>query len=141
MADHEGPEYGKGDFILLDKITPDHFLENLKLRFKKERIYTYIGEVVVSVNPYKTLDIYGKKYVENYRGKEIYQRAPHIFALADAAHRSMKRKAKDSCIIISGMCCQIGHPYLRWDLHFLFTGLTVVCLCVCFMHLRRQFKI
>jgi myosin-1 len=56
----------------------------------------------VSVNPYRPLKIYEKDTIEMYRGREIYERPPHIFALADAAHKAMKRRAKDTCIVISG---------------------------------------
>ncbi|XP_050418381.2 unconventional myosin-Id isoform X2 [Patella vulgata] len=99
---HEGPEYGIGDFVLLRQLTLDGFMENLKLRFQKGKIYTYIGEVVVSVNPYRPVDIYNASYVEQYRGREIYERPPHIFALADSAYKNMKRNSKDTCIVISG---------------------------------------
>ena len=74
------------------------------VRYQKGKIYTYIGEVVVSVNPYKTVNIYGRDYVEQYRGREIYERPPHIFAVADAAYKAMKRRTKDTCIVISGAC-------------------------------------
>lgn len=102
MAEQESLKYGKGDFVLLDEVTKDAFMKNLKLRFEKERIYSYIGEVVVSVNPYKTLNIFGNDKIQEYRMREMYERPPHIFALADAAYRTMKRRSEDTCIVISG---------------------------------------
>ncbi|XP_046700385.1 unconventional myosin-Ig [Silurus meridionalis] len=102
MAELEGFEFGKSDFVLLDEVTMEQFLENLKLRFEKGRIYTFIGEVVVSVNPYRKMDIYGKENIDAYRGRELYENPPHLYAVADAAYKAMKRRAKDTCIVISG---------------------------------------
>nr|XP_033787810.1 unconventional myosin-Ig [Geotrypetes seraphini] len=102
MAEQESLEFGKADFVLLDCITMEDFMANLKLRFEKGRIYTYIGEVVVSVNPYRQMELYGKDMIEHYRGRELYERPPHLYAIADAAYKAMKRRAKDTCIVISG---------------------------------------
>uniref|UniRef100_A0AAY4DQC5 Myosin IG n=1 Tax=Denticeps clupeoides TaxID=299321 RepID=A0AAY4DQC5_9TELE len=102
MAELEGLEFGKSDFVLLDEVNMEQFMENLQLRFEKGRIYTFIGEVVVSVNPYKQMDIYGKVAIEAYRGRELYENPPHLYAVADAAYKAMKRRAKDTCIVISG---------------------------------------
>lgn len=73
------------------------------VRFEKGRIYTYIGEVVVSVNPYRQMDIYGKDTIDAYRGRELYENPPHLYAVSDAAYKAMKRRAKDTCIVISGL--------------------------------------
>eukprot|EP00730_Choanoeca_flexa_P005620 TRINITY_DN11985_c2_g3_i1.p1 TRINITY_DN11985_c2_g3~~TRINITY_DN11985_c2_g3_i1.p1 ORF type:complete len:1067 (+),score=311.13 TRINITY_DN11985_c2_g3_i1:157-3201(+) len=93
---------GVGDAILLEPVSEDTFMDNLKLRFSNGYCYTYIGEVVVSVNPYRDLGIYGDEKIKEYRSREMYERAPHIFALADAAYRTMKRLSQDTCIVISG---------------------------------------
>lgn len=77
-------------------------IEFLFFRFGKGRIYTFIGEVVVSVNPYTQMDIYGKEAIDAYRGRELYENPPHLYAVADAAYKAMKRRAKDTCIVISG---------------------------------------
>lgn len=102
MAHLEGTQFGKGDFVLLDDITISAFMENLKKRYESEKIYSYIGEVVVSINPYASLDIYNQSTIDDYKGREMYERPPHIFALADDAYKSMKRKSQDTCIVISG---------------------------------------
>ncbi|CAF1126177.1 unnamed protein product [Rotaria sp. Silwood1] len=100
--EHEGPDMGVGDFVLLSHITMDAFVKNLKLRFEKGRIYTYIGEVLVSVNPYRDLPIYGSEYIKSYKGREMFERPAHIFALAEAAYRTLKQRSLNSCIVISG---------------------------------------
>ncbi|XP_046390857.1 unconventional myosin ID [Ischnura elegans] len=100
MAGQE--EVGIGDFVLLDEITIDAFMDNLKKRFNAGKIYTYIGEVCVSVNPYRTMNIYGADYISKYKGREIFENPPHIFAIADSAHMKMKQSGRDTCIVISG---------------------------------------
>lgn len=39
---------------------------------------TYIGTVVVSVNPYKNLPIYSHDVIEKYRGENLYELPPHM---------------------------------------------------------------
>ncbi|XP_019850778.1 PREDICTED: LOW QUALITY PROTEIN: unconventional myosin-Id-like [Amphimedon queenslandica] len=102
MAGYNAEEVGKNDFVLLDDISMSTFMNNLQLRFKKGKIYTYIGEVVVSVNPYRPMNIYDRQYIQDYKGREMYEREPHIFALSDAVYRNMKRTGHNSCIVISG---------------------------------------
>ncbi|PKU28907.1 unconventional hypothetical protein [Limosa lapponica baueri] len=80
----------------------NQLLSVVAYRFEKGRIYTFIGEVVVSMNPYKNLNIYGRDMIEQYKGRELYERPPHLFAIADAAYKAMKRRSKDTCIVISG---------------------------------------
>ena len=103
MAGYATEEIGKSDFVLLEDISMPAFMRNLQLRFKKGKIYTYIGEVVVSVNPYRPMNIYDRQYIQDYKGREMYEREPHIFALSDAVYRNMKRTGHNSCIVISGM--------------------------------------
>lgn len=100
MAAEEG--VGIGDFVLLDEITLEKVVENLRVRFNGGKIYTYIGEVCVSVNPYRSSNIYNADYVNKYKGRELFENPPHIFAIADAVHREMKQQGRDTCIVISG---------------------------------------
>lgn len=43
-------------------------------------IQTYIGSVLVSVNPYKTIrDLYGSGTMDQYRGVNFYELPPHVY--------------------------------------------------------------
>ncbi|XP_059470337.1 unconventional myosin ID [Neocloeon triangulifer] len=100
MVGHDG--VGIGDFVLLEVIDKDNFMQNLQKRFSGGSIYTYIGEVCVSVNPYRTVNIYDNEEINKYKGREIFENPPHIFAIADSAHKVMKQQGRDTCIVISG---------------------------------------
>ncbi|XP_037831921.1 unconventional myosin-Ib isoform X3 [Kryptolebias marmoratus] len=93
---------GVGDMVLLEPLSEDTFLENLKNRFDHNEIYTYIGSVVISINPYRSLPIYTPEKVEEYRNRNFYELSPHIYALADEAYRSLRDQDKDQCILITG---------------------------------------
>ncbi|KAJ8005944.1 hypothetical protein DPEC_G00123140 [Dallia pectoralis] len=94
---------GIQDFVLLDAHTSENaFLDNLKKRFNKDLIYTYIGTLLVSINPYKELDIYSKKQMDIYMGVNFFELPPHIYALADNVYHTMLTEASNHFILISG---------------------------------------
>ncbi|XP_052421051.1 unconventional myosin-Ib isoform X6 [Carassius gibelio] len=93
---------GVGDMVLIEPLSEDTFIENLRKRFDHNEIYTYIGSVVISMNPYKSLPIYTAEKVEEYRNRNFYELSPHIYALADEAYRSLRDQDKDQCILITG---------------------------------------
>uniref|UniRef100_A0A672IIG9 Unconventional myosin-Ib n=1 Tax=Salarias fasciatus TaxID=181472 RepID=A0A672IIG9_SALFA len=93
---------GVGDMVLLEPLSEDSFLENLRNRFDHNEIYTYIGSVVISMNPYRSLPIFTPDKVEEYRNRNFYELSPHIYALADEAYRSLRDQDKDQCILITG---------------------------------------
>uniref|UniRef100_A0A7N6BB07 Myosin motor domain-containing protein n=1 Tax=Anabas testudineus TaxID=64144 RepID=A0A7N6BB07_ANATE len=64
-------------------------LHNLRERYYSGLIYTYSGLFCVVVNPYKNLPIYTESIVEMYRGKKRHEMPPHIYAISEAAYRSM----------------------------------------------------
>ncbi|XP_042890951.1 unconventional myosin IC-like [Penaeus japonicus] len=104
--------YGVPDAILLEDYQNEAvFIDNLKKRYHENVIYTYIGQVLVSVNPYKDLGLYTDAFLEKYRNVNFYEVPPHVFAITENAYRTMTSEVTDHCILISGYF--IGeHKYL-----------------------------
>ncbi|NWS96514.1 MYO1H protein, partial [Mionectes macconnelli] len=94
---------GVQDFVLLDSHTSEAaFLNNLRKRYQENLIYTYIGTLLVSVNPYKELDIYTMTQMQLYRGVNFFELPPHLYAIADNAYRVMCNEYNNHFILISG---------------------------------------
>ncbi|XP_057898075.1 unconventional myosin-Ia isoform X1 [Melospiza georgiana] len=90
------------DLVLLDPLTEESLVQTLQERFRRRDIYTYIGNVVISVNPYQSLPIYTPEKVEEYRNCSFFAVKPHIYAIADDAYRSLRDRDRDQCILITG---------------------------------------
>ncbi|XP_044130531.1 unconventional myosin-Ie-like, partial [Bufo gargarizans] len=93
---------GVDDMVLLSKITEEAIVDNLKKRYMDDFIFTYIGPVLISVNPFKQLPYFTDKEIEMYQGAAQYENPPHIYALADTMYRNMLIDGENQCVIISG---------------------------------------
>ncbi|NXE12849.1 MYO15 protein, partial [Lophotis ruficrista] len=74
----------------------------LKKRFHRNLIYTYIGQILVSVNPFKDLSIYSEDVATRYHQGTLAKNAPHVFAIAEMAYTLSQSSEQEQCVIISG---------------------------------------
>jgi myosin I len=111
--------------VMLSNISEQGIMDNLKKRYVANHIYTYIGHVLISVNPFKPIpDLYSQRTLLNYRGtclcvsrnlraclinfylilvgKYPYELPPHIYALAEEMYRQMINEGESQCVIITG---------------------------------------
>ncbi|KAM3595479.1 uncharacterized protein V6R79_024107 [Siganus canaliculatus] len=78
-------------------------LNNVRVRYNKDHIYTYVANILIAVNPYYDIpSLYSSESIKLYRGKSLGTLPPHVFAIADKAYRDMKVLKMSQSIIVSG---------------------------------------
>ena len=90
------------DLLLMSNPSNKKIMDVLESRYQKDKIYTFIGNILLAVNPYKHLDIYNREAVMEYSAERVGCLPPHIFAIADDAYSCMVKNQMDQSIIISG---------------------------------------
>ncbi|XP_047196371.1 unconventional myosin-IXAa isoform X3 [Hippoglossus stenolepis] len=90
------------DLCRLPELNEHSLLDNLRSRYRQERIYTYVGSILIVINPFKFLPIYNPKYVKMYDNHTLGHLEPHIYAVADVAYHTMLQRQRNQCIVISG---------------------------------------
>jgi myosin heavy subunit len=87
---------GMNDVLHLANISEASLLHTLRLRYKRDDIYTSAGPILISINPYKTIVVNGESlYSDNlmmkYRNSEdsSSHEDPHLFQVADRAYNAM----------------------------------------------------
>ncbi|QPG77001.1 myosin I [Brettanomyces nanus] len=95
-------EVGVSDLTLLSIISDESINENLQKRFQNGIIYTYIGQVLISVNPFRDLGIYTQEVLNSYKNTNRLEVPPHVYAIAESMYHNMIAYSENQCVIISG---------------------------------------
>uniref|UniRef100_A0A182Q3R7 non-specific serine/threonine protein kinase n=1 Tax=Anopheles farauti TaxID=69004 RepID=A0A182Q3R7_9DIPT len=90
------------DLAALDVLTEDAIVEQLQKRYETNQIYTYIGDILIAVNPFSQVGLYTTQHQRKYTGQARSDNPPHIFAIADAAHQALVHQRQNQAIVISG---------------------------------------
>ncbi|XP_057679101.1 unconventional myosin-VI-like isoform X2 [Corythoichthys intestinalis] len=78
-------------------------LNNVRVRYSKDKIYTFVANILIAVNPYYDIPkLYSPQTIEQYRGRSLGTLPPHVYAIADKAYRDMKVLKMSQSIIVSG---------------------------------------
>ncbi|XP_077410184.1 myosin-IIIa isoform X3 [Vanacampus margaritifer] len=90
------------DLATLEVLDEDSLSEQLQERYGRDEIYTYVGDILVAVNPFHKMNIYAPQHSKMYVNAKRTSNPPHIFAVADVAYQSMVSFHSDQCVVISG---------------------------------------
>uniref|UniRef100_A0A674F7U8 Unconventional myosin-VI n=1 Tax=Salmo trutta TaxID=8032 RepID=A0A674F7U8_SALTR len=78
-------------------------LNNVRVRYSKDKIYTYVANILIAVNPYYDIPkLYVPETIKSYRGRSLGTLPPHVYAIADKAYRDMRVLKMSQSIIVSG---------------------------------------
>ncbi|KJP90293.1 hypothetical protein AK88_00141 [Plasmodium fragile] len=102
--------FGCSDNTELIYLNPPNLLENIRQRYSKaylnegtrDCIYTYIGYILLSVNPYENFKIYDERYMRKIKNENNMFAVPHPFSIANDAYNCMVKDKVSQSIIISG---------------------------------------
>jgi myosin heavy subunit len=88
---------GIDNVLHLPQITEASLLHSLRIRYKRDDIYTCAGPILISINPYKSIlhadgeSIYSDNHMVLYRTNAEYakDKPPHLFEIADRAYTAL----------------------------------------------------
>jgi myosin heavy subunit len=91
------------NLIGLSNLSENSILHNLRIRFHKECIYTFVSSILIAVNPFRQLPLYGVEIREKYLSTaDKSTLPPHIFTIADNSFRAMMSDSLSQSVVISG---------------------------------------
>ncbi|KAH9249526.1 hypothetical protein BASA81_012699 [Batrachochytrium salamandrivorans] len=94
---------GVEDLCLMStEITDANIVKQLGIRLVRGQIHCSISNVLIIMNPFKTLPIYGPSHIQMYQKGAMSDASPHIFALSERAYRKMVLAHVPQAVIISG---------------------------------------
>eukprot|EP00736_Rhodelphis_marinus_P000589 Rmarinus@m.11800 len=91
------------DLTELEDLSEGSLVGALRTRYDSNGIYTYVGTVLIAINPFKRIDsLYSAEVRRSYVGRSLPEMPPHTYAIADSAYRGMTDGNKNQSILISG---------------------------------------
>ena len=117
------------DHCQLMYLSQPTLLENTRVRYMEDKIYTYVGSILVAVNPFRMIpNLYSTSNMQKVKGKKLWNAecGPHVFAVSEQvraaaaasptqprAHACVPRAVRTDVVRKSGCWLQWGRSQLR----------------------------
>ncbi|KAN0075236.1 P-loop containing nucleoside triphosphate hydrolase protein [Tylopilus felleus] len=90
------------DLATLSHLNEPSVLHTIRNRYAQHSIYTYSGIVLIAVNPFQRVTLYGPEIIQAYSARKRGELEPHLFAIAEDAYTAMAKDGIGQTIIVSG---------------------------------------
>ncbi|XP_075627965.1 unconventional myosin-XVIIIa isoform X6 [Balearica regulorum gibbericeps] len=90
------------DLASLLYLNESSVLHTLRQRYGGNLLHTYAGPTMVIINPLSSPSMYSEKVMHMFKGCRREDTSPHIYAVAQAAYRSMLMSRQDQAIVLLG---------------------------------------
>jgi myosin heavy subunit len=104
----ENDDEGVEDILKLKDFSEMSLLHTLRQRYLRNEVYTFVGSILISINPYKRISgLYDDASMANYHNRKQGDLVPHLFVVAENAFHNLMEsviisKPMSQSIIISG---------------------------------------
>jgi len=99
------PGTTQSDHTALLHLSDAALLENTRCRYAQDDIYTFVGPILVAVNPFKYIErLYTPDLMAQCRKFPTGhpERPAHTFAMAEAAYMQLQKQKKSQSLVVSG---------------------------------------
>ncbi|KAM9525643.1 unconventional myosin-XVIIIa isoform 18-T18 [Guaruba guarouba] len=90
------------DLASLLYLNESSVLHTLRQRYGGNLLHTYAGPTMVVINPLSSPSMYSEKVMHMFKGCRREDTSPHIYAVAQAAYRSMLMSRQDQAVVLLG---------------------------------------
>ena len=90
------------DNCYLIHISESTILANMRARFSNRAIYTYTSNILIAVNPFEELTIYGPQQMAPYANMPLGSVEPHVYAMAEEAYKTLLKSGSSQSLVVSG---------------------------------------
>ena len=92
-------ECNQENLIRLTHLHEASILNSLYIRYIDNNIYTFTGDILIAVNPFKKLDLYNSKTITSFSNGD---KSPHPYFICQNAYQSILTTKQNQSILVSG---------------------------------------
>ena len=86
------------DLVQLDQVEEPTIIHLLRKRYERDEFYTAVGDILISVNPFKRTKHFTPKEMSQYRGRGGKVMPPHPYLIVDNAYNQVMNTGKLACV-------------------------------------------